>query len=181
MTVIVIRGNVMAADSGMWNEDSLTSDTETKVIRCKWGLFAISGFAGAQRVAKKVFDEAEEIPDKLDGIGDNTNVYLLRNDGSIRLYCDGGYNEVRHEFYAVGAAGPVALGAMHAGADAVTACQIAIKVGPWAAGAVQSLAVGLPDAQGTLTAEEVLSGEVDPQELYDPEDETPLWRKVRGL
>lgn len=47
----------------------------------------------------------------------------------------------RGKFFAIGSGGPVAMGAMHKGADAVEAVKIACKVDPYTGGPVRSLKI----------------------------------------
>ena len=180
MTVIVIRGHTMATDSGMWEGDSLMTDERRKIFRCKWGVMVALNHPGYMNAAIKAMDEAETIPERLE-LGHDSDIIMLTNEGRVRLYKEDYMLEVSPPFYAVGPASPVAYGALHAGLDAVSACEIAIRVGPWAAGKVQSLSVPGDAPIGDPMAEAILAGELGPAETYDETADTPLWKRSRGL
>ncbi len=81
------------------------------------------------------------IPGRND-LGKHDLLFLVWNDGKrvILLDEDGATDVADLPFYALGAqCSAVALGALHMGATAEQAVEIAIRVGPWAAGPVQSV------------------------------------------
>jgi hypothetical protein len=167
MTIAVIRGNVIAADGGLWEGESLVGDQAEKVIRCRHGAFVVIGYCVAAMVERK-FNDLGPIPNRLD-LPDETTVVLLRNDGLIGFYeKDLEHDPIRVPFYAFGSAAPVAIGALHMGATAEQAVEIAIKVGPWAAGKVMSVTVG--PSQTDEHANRAIEDDPDNDlEVWDPD------------
>jgi hypothetical protein len=180
MTVIVVRGYLMATDSGLWQDESLIADDVQKIERCRHGIFAVSGHVGVISAVKKAMDDSALVPTSIE-IGKDSMVVLLTHAGQLMVYDDGGCDAYPLPFYAIGPAAPVAYGALHMGADAATACEIAIKVGPWAAGKVQCLSVSGEAQSASEPEEDFDPASINPLETYAEGDDTPLWKRERGL
>ena len=180
MTVIVVRGNLLATDSGLWEGESLITDEWQKVFRCRHGVLAAFNYPGYTEAAIKAMNEADTIPDRLD-LGHETDIIFLGNDGVIRHYKENYMFRTQLPFWAIGPASPAAYGALHMGADAATACEIAIKVGPWAAGKVQCMSVSGEAQSASEPEEDFDPASINPFETYAEGDDTPMWKRERGL
>ena len=152
MTTIAYRHGVLAADSCM-TVNGCKLGSMVKIRRREDGALAgAAGSAGYAAAFLKWFlakegspPEAKEVDRYLDkGV-------IFYPDGRIEVYEPGGPFEVSAPYYAFGSGSSEALGAMFAGADAVTAVQAAIEHCPHTFGEITVLnhdgiaeALGIP-------------------------------------
>jgi 20S proteasome alpha/beta subunit len=137
MTTIAYRDGIMAADrAAHLGNDWKKPDRVTKIIRLEDGsLFAAAGDTGVFSklltwlTAGLARGERPEIPD--------CDVLLLGHDGRLWFFSGAGKRLVDAPFAAIGSGAPVAYGAMHAGATAERAVEIAALVDPWTGGEIQ--------------------------------------------
>lgn len=139
MSIVIYRDGVLAADSGTWIGESLLGVGRPlqKVYQGPHGLVggvgSGSAYIHAKLLAKNGYCEK---------LTDRDNLIWVKPDGTLIVIDSSGQEEFDVPFMAIGAAcTAVAFGAMHAGASAIEACEIAIRVGPWAAGPVQSVCI----------------------------------------
>ncbi len=138
MTTITFRNGVMAADSGVWVEDTMSHKTK-KLYRLKNG--SVAGFCGS-------LNEALSIIRWLDGDKDikvnwsEATILVVTVAGRILMY-DAEKPVVlrKTKYVAVGTGTAVALGAFHHGATAIEAVQAAIEHDAKSKGPVFSMRV----------------------------------------
>ena len=128
MTIIAYRSSVMCSDSWVVSEDHMIH-TRPKIVRMRNG--GLCGAAGDCSAADQLLHWAEGSRrskfcphvterDSYDGL-------LVEPDGTM-FRCEAGrMYRVEGPYAAIGSGAAVALGALHAGADAVMACAAAIK------------------------------------------------------
>jgi hypothetical protein len=127
MTVIAIRDGIMAVDSNIAHDGCVSGEV------IKWRAvpdFRGGGYvAGAGRAAKT----AKAIEDFVNsGAAPDADSHLLhlKQDGSVATCEDGIWYSFDAPFYAEGSGAFLAMAAMHAGATAKEACEIAVKMRP---------------------------------------------------
>lgn len=144
MTVIAYRDGVIASDS------RVTADSEaggTRMFKCE-KLYRKTIKIGRRKLPVIIGTAGESAPglifvdwygsDKpppsqlIDGEADFTCL-ILRPDGLFEVdkWCRP--DKVLSKFYAIGSGAKAALGAMHKGASAIEACEIACKIDPYCA------------------------------------------------
>jgi len=135
MTVTTIRDGIIAADSlvssggvGIGFHNKITTVPEIH----GGGFIAHAGELGAGIAAVTEFCQSGNISEPED-----VTIVHLRGDGSVWGVTGSGWYQFQCEFTAFGSAWKIAHGAMLAGADAKTACEIAIGACDGCGGDVQ--------------------------------------------
>lgn len=143
MTTIAYRNGILASESRV----SLTTesggeryfDSSKKLFRKNGAVIALAGESSPGMLFLKWYGTAKKPPAALiDGDADFTALVLTK-EGLFEYdaYCIP--EPIEEEFYAVGSGCKVALGAMHMGADAAMAVEIAKRVDPGSGGKVVTM------------------------------------------
>lgn len=156
MTTIAYRDGILAADS------RVTHDSEaggTRIFKCtklyrkiakldgeeQEVILATAGESAPGELFVEWFGTGKDVTDMRDtfvlGMADFT-VLVLKHDGlyEVDMYCH--ISKVLDKFYAVGSGAKAAMGAMHMGADAYKAVQIACKIDPYSAPPIVTMSLG---------------------------------------
>lgn len=144
MSIIAYRDGIIAADT-------LTTAGQTrvghnpKIARNSHGDLAgaVGGLAFCENflVWFRNGEKGERPKATSDGDGHTDMGIIFRRDGTIvEIGSDGEFPASRAEFYAIGCADDVALGAMYAGASAADAVRAAIALNVHCGGEVETLA-----------------------------------------
>jgi hypothetical protein len=144
MTTIAFRDGIMAADSCITMSDESAGDYKghtVKLLECEYGICGLQGdstpgmaFWHWWRHGMK--DDA--LAERIRASGADFTALTLEKDG---LYVWDSWllpELVTDEFYAIGSGTKAALGALHMGASAVEAVQIACLIDPYTAAPVLS-------------------------------------------
>lgn len=147
MTTVAYRSGVLAVDSLVMVNGWVVCSHMMKLRRLSDGsVCAITGnVAVAETLTAWVVSEDRNGPQPC---VEDARVIVLRPNDTLEVYEDGGcYTLPACEpfFYAFGSGSPPALGAMHAGADAIRAVQCACLVDTGSGGAVLSMTVCAPE------------------------------------
>lgn len=130
----------MAADSRATYDDDRVVRTE-KLFRKGKAIIGLAGESEPGLIFLDWYGSGKEPPRiLLDGNADFTALVLTRKG----LFEYGKYcreERVHEDFHAAGSGAKVALGAMHMGADAKRAVQIAMKVDPFTGGPVVTMSL----------------------------------------
>jgi hypothetical protein len=129
MTTIVYRDGVLAADRRMLRHGWLSGGTAQKVFRRDDGtLLGICGdFAAGMALVEWMLSGQKGDQPK----PDDTTLLVVEPSGRVMIYEGGGAHPVGEPpFWAIGSGFPAALGALHMGATAVQAVEIASKIEP---------------------------------------------------
>jgi hypothetical protein len=143
MTTVVFRDGVLASDSAAEIAGWVLPQPHRKVHRLPDGrLAAITGGAASAGLAIEAMKAGND-PD-WSALSDDSRVVIVSADGkSVRVHeGKAHYDDVTTPYFAYGSGMPVALGALFAGADAVTAVRAAIAVDTNSGGDVQSERIG---------------------------------------
>lgn len=141
MTTIAYRDGVLAADTMMCSGGVL-SGRSTKIVRRRDGTMcgAAGGATYGEAFKRWVLNgERRKPPKATQGDGWFDRGAIFRPDGKIVVFEPDGAFEVEAAYYALGSGKEAALGAMFAGADAVTAVRAAIEHDPHTGGDVTVL------------------------------------------
>lgn len=155
MTTIATKDGVMACDS-QWTVGDLKGVSRTKIRRLKSG--AILGFSGENdsRALEKLLENVKTpqqlpLPKKLHELKQDLHAILLFPDRRIFVIStiavtdneheESGVVEVSRPFWAVGAGGHLALGALWSGKSAEEAVACGIEFDPASSGTVHSLSL----------------------------------------
>lgn len=139
MTTLVFRDGVMAADSRITVGETVISDNAVKVHKLSDG--SLLGWAGRAEHGAILLDALQSDEDQqIDGPLDLLALWVVK--GKVFLFEGSAFVQQRDKYYAVGSGTPYALGAMDAGADAITACKIGTKRDIGSGGRVRSISVG---------------------------------------
>lgn len=134
MTTIALRDGVMASDTRMMRGQCIVGNNAQKIWRTSFGIVGICGeFADSYQVEK--LGDLSLVPDLKRN--ENTSFLVLYNDGQIIIIEGNGYHHIREPFCAIGSGGEAARAAMHMGADAVQAVEIAMLLDPATGGQVR--------------------------------------------
>ena len=150
MTTIAFRSGILAADSRVtvhteeggarvFDCDKLFRKRGTFLGREQDVILATAGESASGMAFVDWFGSGRDVPDIfVHGDADFT-VLVLSEDGLFEFdkWCRG--EKVKNEFYAVGSGAKAALGAMHMGASARKAVEVACKVDPYTAGPVVTM------------------------------------------
>jgi 20S proteasome alpha/beta subunit len=123
MTTICLRSGIMASDSGIWLEETL-SHKARKLYRLKDG--SVVGFCGSINDALNIIrwlnnEEVEKVK------FEETTILVATPKGKVLMYDDKVPVLLKHTPYvAIGTGASVALGALYHGATAVEAVKAAI-------------------------------------------------------
>lgn len=143
MTTIVWRDGVMAADSRGYGGDKCPIGQKQKIRRLEDGtLVGCSSNTPGQPEAVLDWYAAGADIEKAPKFPENRFRFLaVKPDGMAFLGEDSFYlaGPLRAEFYAVGSGQEYALGALHMGASAERAVQIAVELDVWSGGAITVL------------------------------------------
>lgn len=140
MTIIVYRDGVMAADSGAWSGDFRVGFDGEKVYKIHGHLV---GCLGAKALTRSIIEDYRR-HGSIEAIAKKTTEHVtmmvVTPRRRLMLLQHGSIMHLKGPFYADGSdARAVAWGALYAGASARRACEIAIKVGPWAAEPIKTV------------------------------------------
>jgi len=123
MTTVAYRDGVLAADSRVTVGGMVVTDKATKVHRLRDG--SLFGWAGgvedAERL-KRALVKGQDAPPNLDVIA-----LRAHPDGSVSCFEGNIWIKQTDPYHAIGSGAPYAIGAMDAGADAVSAATIGSK------------------------------------------------------
>jgi hypothetical protein len=136
MSTIAYRDGVLAADSRV-SDDWIMPHTGRKIERLPSGLlFAFSGNVYKQQAFLAwVLSREGEQPD----LGDDSKAMLVRPGGEVTFFMYKGSLVVEGPFCALGGGAPIAIAAMHMGASARRAVEIAALVDPYTGGDIITL------------------------------------------
>lgn len=139
MTTVVYRGGIVAADRRVTNGGWVMFDTDVKLTHLPDGRILAETGDSCSVGALKAWvagDRAEKQPD-----GDCRIIEFSAESIVVFEGC-GSYPMNPNGFYAWGSGSVPALGALHAGATAIRAVEIAALVDPCTGGGVDFIAVG---------------------------------------
>ena len=141
MSILVYRDGVLAADSGTWQDHYCVATNSVKVVSGPYGLAGWVGGNSWRKAAEEFvqFGQEPQKPFPADDVA-----LLVDQLGTCQHWNSDGRDPLEAPFFVAGSAMASALGALLAGATAEQAAEIAIRVGPWAAGPVQSVRLPLP-------------------------------------
>lgn len=134
MTTIAYKNNIMAADSRCTVTSEGGGDrvfTCKKLFRRNGALIGTAGESGSGLIFVDWYGTGKDAPSELIDGGAEFDCIVVDGSGAIWLYdrwCKG--EQVLEPFWAVGSGAKAALGAMHAGASAKRAVEIACKIDP---------------------------------------------------
>lgn len=170
MTTIAYRSGILAADGYTCAGDAILEQSAQKIFRLKdGGLCAGTGRRALTLNYRNWLNgEVAERPSLVSCTErkDDAEVLVVRPNGAVELHTPDGAYELDGEFVAIGSGEVAAIAAMHMGADAVKAIEIASKCDGFTGGVIRSEAV-VPQPNDL------------PIENIDPE---PFdWRALRGL
>ena len=144
LTTIAYRDGVMASDSA-YNQGSIIGGGQRQKLghNPKGDLCGSCGISNWCHAFLKWFENGEEgeppLPDKdKDGYTEG-RAMIVRSDGMIEIYENGGGFPVKAEYVAIGSGFELALGAMHAGATAKQAVAAAITHDTHSAGEILTI------------------------------------------
>jgi len=130
MTVIAYRAGVLAADSRATYDDTGITRC-TKIFRKAGDIIGVSGEDdGAMMLFVDWYGTGRAKPDILVMGEADIGILVLTSKGLLRFdkWCRG--ERVAGRYYAIGSGAYAAMGAMHAGASARRAVEIACRVDP---------------------------------------------------
>jgi ATP-dependent protease HslVU (ClpYQ) peptidase subunit len=139
MTTIAYKDGILATDSRVTRGDMIVQGSAQKLWRGDDGsLIAISGqMTEASELLRWLIRPSGERPP----ISEKITVIVVRPSRSVEIWEENGMYTPSMRFGAWGSGAPTALGAMHAGASAQEAVEIASKIDVWTGGDVQSMAI----------------------------------------
>lgn len=144
MTSIVYRDGVMAADTRTSYGEWITAERYTKIRRLSGGeLVGLSGDPNWWDRLTAFLCESGPFPDWKD----DARALLAKPDGSLYELQTVGMRKINTPFAVIGSGIPPALGALHMGATARQAVEIAMLVDPYTGGEIDELRLA-PDAPG---------------------------------
>jgi ATP-dependent protease HslVU (ClpYQ) peptidase subunit len=135
MTTIVYRDGVMAGDGRSTAAGWIKTENTKKVIRLSTG--ALLGFAGTLAMLRPIaaaLEKGHEPP----ALAESGSAMLVTPDGKVTIYEDSGYFDVSDRpFFALGTGMSAAYGALHMGATAEQAVEIACRLDSESGGVIQ--------------------------------------------
>ena len=143
MTTIAYKCGVLAGD-GLSLQDGVAEDYSfPKVFQIRDGrLVGVSGTYARCLAVKRWLEERGDLdhpPNQPKMEDDDGSVIVVQADGTVRVYELDGWFDYSPQMAAWGSGAKAALGAMHAGATAVEAVEIAAKIDPFTGGEVISV------------------------------------------
>lgn len=144
MTTIAYRDGVIASDSRAGRGNFVLPGIEPKLRRMKDG--SLAGICGDAALGFRLLDWLEGSgpggrPDTFQTADYWCSVLVVEKSGNATLYEGNGYSVVPGPFYAMGSGMAPALGAMHMGANAERAVEIAAQCDPWTGGPIEWMAL----------------------------------------
>ena len=140
MTVIAYKAGVMAADSAVWSDGVLVGH-HPKISRVNGCLVASCGLAANKNVLVRWAKEGDFDATPYWGSTKSEEMagLVVLPDGVVLHWSSDPDpdRDIASPFFAIGCGGPVALGAMAAGASAAEAVRIATMFAAYCAGEVQ--------------------------------------------
>ena len=143
MTVIAYRDGVMAADSRITfsgEESGSAYGRCAKLYRTKDAIIGLQGESSPGLVFLDWYKSGKRKPPEGLVTSDADFFALVLTKHGLFLFdkwCRG--EEVLDEFWAIGSGAKAALGAMHMGADAEQACDIACRIDPYCAPPIETM------------------------------------------
>lgn len=144
MTTVAFRGKTLATDSQASYGDWKVPGNDQKLWRLKDGSVAATTGSVALGLRTLAWIEGGRQNEQPQPPADNraAAVLLLHKNGRLEVFEDGAAYFERAPFMAYGSGQPAALAALHMGADAKRAVQIAMLVDKHSGGAVRTMSVG---------------------------------------
>ena len=144
MTIITYKDGIMAADSASFRGYMMVSHNNQKIIKTKKGyLVGASGKSVVCDAFRKWATEHHDNNPDLEWVSDDDEFQgiIVIDDRIVFEYFGKDTNPTigNTEYYSIGAAYEMALGAMHAGASAEQAVAICIKYHAYCAGEIKTL------------------------------------------
>ena len=189
MTIIAFRDGMLAADTKS-SAGHITRGYMKKIGRTKDGhLWGFVGTADFHEVCSEWVEKREGKAPNIMEQGENSILILITPDHRVREWNGHGWYETdKCDFYAWGSAGSLALGAMAMGADAATACEVAIRFDNYCGGDITTLilepVVYLPETCGPEDEAEFEDFEtfaITVESPDGPAEPLETWREKRGL
>lgn len=139
MTTLAYRNGILAADGKATRGDMIVELDAKKLRRLRDG--SVTGVTGTPASAEPFIEWLNSgAQDGRPTLGGNTCVVHLRNDGTIRVYEDGGWtDEDPSSFLAWGSGWQIATTAMACGKSALEAVKLAAHMDIWSGGTVTSM------------------------------------------
>lgn len=136
MTTIAYRDGVLASDTRETAGDTVVGASARKIAKLKDGsLFGGAGVAEGCELLLRSLQKNTATP-----VYEGTEALHVKTDGSLWVYEGRAWlKQQKCKYYALGSGHAVALAAMDAGADAITAVKIGIKRDTHSGGRVRSL------------------------------------------
>ena len=147
MTTIAFRDGIMAADSQETDGGMKTKCRKLFRVEDACGNEVIIGTAGGSFTGMLFVDNYSSVEDRpavLDNITEDENFHNLIWDGEDLYEVDWLWHPIkvpRVPFFAIGSGAAAAMGAMHAGASAKEAIQIAKKIDNYTGGTVKTMSL----------------------------------------
>jgi hypothetical protein len=139
VTTIAFKGGVLAADTATSSKHNIIRQDVPKIAAHHGCLAGASGSAVYCAAFLRWFLASEFGEPPKASTEDGDNALIVRPDGTLHLYEEGGWFPSDPPYYAAGSGCDYALGAMFAGADAETAVLAGIEHDPHSGGSVTVL------------------------------------------
>lgn len=141
MTTIVYRDGVLAADGRVTQNDTIVGDNFVKIhVLNDGGAVAVCGRPDECMPIVEWLKQASagEQAGPQPEIESSTLLHVT-GDGRVRLLAEKHWIEMDEPFIAAGSGSAAALGALHAGANAVEAVAAATKTDPYSGGQIRAV------------------------------------------
>lgn len=144
MTTIAVRDGFMASDSRSTTNKWIDADSEKKLYRLHDG--AVMGMSGSfnngvllyQAVQRLSKEKKRVLPNQL---FKGVNALLLDTEWRLFYYEPACWLRLKPKYYAIGSGAPYAMAAMHQGATASEAVDVAKKMDIYSGGRTQRMKV----------------------------------------
>lgn len=135
MTTIAYRDRLLVSESRLTEKNFIYSDTCQKLWKLEDGsLFGSSGSDDGGHMLLAAMQNGDKIPELV-----GTKALHVKRDGTVWLYEGAIWTPWTDEFVAIGSGKRFAMAAMHAGANAIEAVNIAKKCDVYSGGENQVL------------------------------------------
>lgn len=143
MTTIAWDGKTLAADRRT-SSDRILVGVKTKIAKRKkdGALVAAAGPSSVARAFLEWFQKGEKGPSPLLGKTEPSQAVIIRPNGDVESHDNEGWYPTGVQYYTNGSGWEIALGAMHAGATAKEAVEIASKLDGATGEGVDTLELG---------------------------------------